>query len=321
MLYRRRGGTHGAEQLYECFSRAADRDGAGLRDGVPGPLDDLRGGSVGRGVLAADPLPGHGARQSSARLPRVGRALASLAGLVIAGCATSVAADPIPGSRPGLTDDPVIVAPGSLQAELGMDVGRRASEEFIGGEALVRYGLSRAVEARLGVESEGGRGGPPGHALGDPEVGFKIAIIHETVGFPAPAVSLLPTITLPIGADRLSAGSPEPGLLFVAGWDGPGPEWTANLGGTAARSDAGRFLEVFLGLALGHAVSERVDIELEVVRTLERGDHADEPGLRHAALGAAWLVHPDLQLDAWFGVQREGAARGRSFGVGLSVRR
>jgi hypothetical protein len=244
------------------------------------------------------------------------------AGLALAGCAMSGApADPIPASRPGLTDDAVVVAPASLQAELGAEVGRLGEEDFLGGELLLRYGVARAIEVRLGVESHGSRAdGTAGHALADPEVGVKIAITEGAEGLASPAVVLIPSITLPVGADRLSSGRAEPGVLVAAGWDGPGPEWTVNLGGSATGSDAGRSLEVFMGVAAAHALSRRVDIEIELVRTLERAGGALETGLRHAAVGAAWLVHPDVQLDAWTGVRRDGTERGSFFGAGLSVR-
>jgi hypothetical protein len=251
------------------------------------------------------------------------RGLGALAGLLIAGCAKATPGDPVPASRPGLTDDPVVVTPASLQAEAGFEVGRFAGEEVFGGELLVRYGVAPSIEARLGLQSHGDRSDDSRvHALGDPELSFKIALTHEPGTFRSPAISLLPSITLPIGAERYSSGKPEPGVIVLAGWNGAGLEWTGNLGGTAAREDAGRFLEAFVGLAIGRALSERIGLEVEVVRTVETGRHAEGPGLRHAAVGAAWLVHPDLQFDAWAGLRREGKGRrGRFFGLGLSARR
>jgi hypothetical protein len=250
------------------------------------------------------------------------KGLGPVASLMIAGCATATPADPIPASRPGLTDDPVVVKPASLQAEAGFEAGRFAGEQIYGGELLIRYGIAPSIEARLGLQSHGGRSDARVHALGDPELGFKIALTDEPGTLRSPAISLLPSITLPIGADRYSSGQPEPGVLLLAGWNGAGLDWTGNLGGTAAREQADRFLEVFVGFAVGRALSERANLEVEVARTVERGQHADGPGLRHAAVGAAWLVHHDLQFDAWAGLRREGEDRGaRFFGLGLSVRR
>lgn len=258
------------------------------------------------------------------RLPLAAVPVPALAAaLLVSACAGSVPRDAaIPGSRPGLTDDEAVVPTGSVQAEAGLDAGRFAGEDFLAGELLLRFGALPGLEARLAVESEGGRGGDgPGQAVGDLEVGLKIAL-HDPDGRGAvPVLSLLPALSLPTGADRLTAGGVEPGAFLVAAWEGPGPEWTANLGAAAARGEGGRFLDLFLGVAAGHAVTGRLDLEAEVVRTLERGGHADGPGLRHAAFGAAWLLQPDLQLDAWAGVQREGDARGRFLGLGVSVRR
>jgi hypothetical protein len=242
-----------------------------------------------------------------------------VAALLAAGCARPPpAAEAIPGSRPGLTDDPVAVAAGSLQAEAGVDVGRLAGDDYAAGELLLRLGVAGGVEARLGLASHGGRGsGAPAQALEDVGLGFKFRLAREGEGLLAPAMALLPSLTLPTGAERLTAGGVEPGALLVAGWEGAGVQWTANLGGTAARGADGRVAELFLGVAVGRAISERLELEVEGVRTAARGD----PGLRHAAVGFAWLVHPDLQLDGWAGLQREGDARGRFLGIGISARR
>jgi hypothetical protein len=248
--------------------------------------------------------------------------LRPLAFLVVAGCASAHPAGPVPGSRPGLTDDPIVVAPGSVQAELGLEAGRLAGEDVLAGELLVRYGVSRTIEARLGLETHGRQsGGGSGQAIGDPELGLKIALAPEPGTSPSPAIALLPSITLPMGADALSSGRPEPGVLVVAGWDGQELEWTWNLGGTAAQAAAGRFLEVFLGFAVAHDLSERITVEVELVRTLEYGDHREGPGLQHAAVGTTWLAHPDLQLDVWAGAQREGEDQGWLLGLGFSARR
>jgi hypothetical protein len=248
-----------------------------------------------------------------------------LPGLLVAtACASSVpVTDPIPGSRPGLTDDAPVVAVGTIQAEVGSDLRRREGVSELAAEFLGRWGIARGVEGRLGIESETGLGGAGGSSLAvnDLELGFKLAITEGEEGSWRPSLSILPTLTLPTGADRLSSGGLEGGALLVGGWEGPGPEWTANVGGTAARGEGGRFLDLFLGLAAGGEVSPGVEVEVEVVRTLEVGGRREGPGLRHAALGTAWLVTENLQLDAWVGLEREGTERGRFIGMGISARR
>jgi hypothetical protein len=247
--------------------------------------------------------------------------LRPLAFLVVAGCASAPPVGSVPGSRPGLTDDPIVVAPGSVQTEMGLEAGRLAGVEVLGGELLVRFGVSRTIEARFGLETHGRRsGGWAGQAIGDPELSLKIALAPEPGTSTSPAIALLPSITLPVGGDALSSGGSEPGMLVVAGWGGEELEWTWNLGGTAAQAAAGRFFEVFLGFAVAHDLSERIAVEVEFVRTLEYGDHGEGPGLQHAAVGSTWLVHPDLQLDVWTAAQREGEDRGWLVGLGFSTR-
>lgn len=244
--------------------------------------------------------------------------------LVAAGCGTLPHdADPIPGSRPGLTDDTELALPRSLQAEAGVDVGRIGGVDFTAAELLLRYGLVPSLEVRLAVESSGGRGsGARGQALEDLEVGFKVRLTEGGEGLPDPALTLVPFVGIPTGADRLTSGSVEPGALLAAEWElGGGLEWTGNVGGTGARGDEGRFLELFVGGAVGRELSDRLGVELEVVRIVGVGGHSPPAGLWHGALGAAWLLDRDAQLDAWAGVQREARERGGFVGVGISVRR
>jgi len=243
--------------------------------------------------------------------------------LAMGGCATAPATtEPIPGSRPGLTDDAQVVPPRSIQAEAGIDVGRLGGEDFTAGELLLRLGLTPRLEARMEVESEGGLGrGESGLALEDLAVGAKLQLREGGSGFREPTVGLVPSVSFPTGADRLSSGGVEPGALLVAEWEGAALEWTANLGATAARGDEGRHGEWFLGLASGLDVSPEISVEVEAVRTLARGSASREADLRHLALGAAWLLHPDLQADGWLGLQRNSEGRGGFLGLGISVRR
>lgn len=242
----------------------------------------------------------------------------------LAACATLPPdADPIPASRPGLTDDAALVPRGSVQAEAGVDVGRLGGADYTATELLLRYGLHPAVEARLAVETVGGRGtGAPGQALDDLEVGLKVRLREGNGGPFGPALTVVPFVSLPTGADRLTAGSAEPGLLLVGEWDELfGLEWTGNVGGTSASGDGGRYLELFLGGGAGRELNDRLALEAELVRVARLGGHSEGPGLWHGALGAGWLVHRDAQLDFWGGLQRSGNARGAFVGAGVSVRR
>jgi hypothetical protein len=253
--------------------------------------------------------------------PALGVALA-----LSAGCSTLPSdTGPIPSSRPGLTDDTALVPLGSFQVETGVDGGRLAGEDFLSSELLIRYGLHRNVEARVAVASFGGRGSDaPGQALEDLEVSLKLPLRPGGEGLLAPTLALVPFASVPTGADRLSSGTVEPGALLVAEWDldmGLGLGWTGNFGGTAAKGDDGRFLELFVGGGVGRALSDEVGIEVELVRTAGVGENAPGVGLWHGALGLSWLVHRDAQLDAWGGYRKMGRNDGGFVGVGVSVRR
>ena len=230
---------------------------------------------------------------------------------------------PIPSSRPGLTDDAALVPLGSFQAEVGVDAGRMAGEDFLSSELLLRYGLHRMVEARAAVASFGGRGSDAqGQALEDLELSLKLPLRAGGEGLLAPTLALIPFASLPTGADRLSSGTMEAGGLVVAEWDlGLDLEWTGNLGATAAEGDDGRFLEFFLGGGVGRDLSDEVGIEVELVRIAGVGGNAPGVGLWHGAAGLSWLVHRDAQLDAWGGYRKVGRSDGGFLGVGFSVRR
>jgi hypothetical protein len=245
--------------------------------------------------------------------------IAAVVPFLLLGCGPLPPAhDPVPGSRPGLGDDPVVIDRASVQAEAGLEAGRTAGAGFTAGELLLRLGILPGAEARLGLAHFAGGPGPAtGLAFEDIEVGFKIRLTEGGTGPGAPALALLPRLSLPTGAARLSAGSAEPGALLLAGWDWPGLlELTANAGATLVREDGRAAAESFLSIALGRDLGERAGVELEVVR-VGGGDAA----LRHAAVGGTWLVTTDLMLDVWAGVQDHGGVTTRIGGAGLSVRR
>jgi hypothetical protein len=237
---------------------------------------------------------------------------------MLSACATlPPGADPIPASRPGLSDDPVLVQRGSLQAEAGLDVGREAGSWFTAGDLLVRYGLFAAAEARLAIGHYAGGPAPlTGVVLDDLELSLKLRLAEGGVGLWEPALALLPNLALPTGASRLTSGAAEPGALVLATWEWPDLlELTANAGGSFAREDEGRSLEPFLAAAVGRNLSRRLGVEFELVRI-----GRSETALRHAAVGVGWLLSPDFQLDTWFGAQREAGELTRFAGLGISAR-
>jgi hypothetical protein len=230
---------------------------------------------------------------------------------------------PIPASRPGLTDDAALVPLGSFQAEAGVEAGRMVGEDFLGSELLLRYGFDRNVEVRLGVATSGGRGsGSPGQAVEDLELGAKLRLAAGGSGLLDPALTLIPSISVPTGADRLSSGSVEPGALLVAEWDLGGPfEVGGNLGATAVEGGDGRYTELFIGAVVGRSLSDELAVEAELVRIAGVGGRAPGAGLWHGALGAAWLIHKDASLDASVGYLKSGRSDGGFVSVGVSVRR
>jgi hypothetical protein len=230
---------------------------------------------------------------------------------------------PIPASRPGLTEDAALVPVGSFQAEAGVEGGRMGGEDFMASEFLLRHGLHRSLEARLALATAGGRGSDaPGQAVEDLELGLKVRLAPGGEGLMEPSLTLIPSASIPTGADRLSSGSVEPGARLVAEWDLGGLfEWGGNLGATAAEGVEGRFAELFIGGVMARSLSDELAVEAELVRIVGVGGRAPGSGLWHGALGAAWLVHKDASLDASLGYRKSGRSDGGFVSLGMSVRR
>jgi hypothetical protein len=121
--------------------------------------------------------------------------------------------------RPDFTESSLVVGVGLWQLETGMafegdDAGARA---FAAPQALLRLGLSRRVELRLGASGflaeRPGTGVDQATGASDFEVGAKVTLLDEArhgIG-----VSLIPIVSLPVGSDAFSSGGVDPTLKIT----------------------------------------------------------------------------------------------------------
>ena len=148
---------------------------------------------------------------------------------------------------------------------------------------MFRLGLVRRLEVRFdgdGFRRETSRtGGGPRDAvqgLSDFEAGLKIGVVNE--GRVRPKVAVLPAVSLPVGADGLSAGAANPSLTLA--WSKSLPQsFTVggNLAFAAIKDNDGRFLRPAQSLVVGFPVLRRLEGYAEIYRlsSVTRGASAN----------------------------------------------
>lgn len=271
-------------------------------------------------------------------------ALAGFAALAVSVAPTVSVAPAVAQPWPFLTEDPGLVAPGSLVARVALEVGSDReypasglSGTILRGPVAVRFGFGRAEFAVDGgyeilsiedrspapldsmLDVSGGRT----HDVIDPVVGLKVRIADETAVFPAWSFRI---------ATRLPAAGNESGLgldttdfwLWLLAGKSIGPtRIAANIGagvlGIPTRGDRqndvwGYGLSIVAPLGAGWEAGAEVQGSLDVrgdtpVGTEERGQA--RIGVRRAAgryaLDAAVIVgieDPDPDLGAVVGLAR-----------------
>src|SRR5579872_5919723 len=129
--------------------------------------------------------------------------------------------------RPQVTSSSVVVPCGSLQLENGfLETGSGGQRSFDLPETSVRWGAAGKTELRLGVPDYFQNGPVPSgfaNGWGDLSLGLKQQLGPTWGGFD---LSLLPSISLPTGARRISSHGYDPGVQLP--WSHAlGKNWTA----------------------------------------------------------------------------------------------
>lgn len=250
------------------------------------------------------------------------RALAAaLAAVLTAGCASvRPYSSPIVTDRPDFTESPIAVPTGAVQAEFGHTFERtddvRANTT---GEVLLRLGVRRGMELRLGLPSYVRALGTPDdvRGIGDANLGAKFELVPE-----ARAHGLVPTTAvivgagLPTGARALRAPGVAPEVKLLAGWS-LSDAWALSSNVNVASLDVGpaRETELAGSLSVGRALSERAGSYLEWF-----GNRTPSGGAHFLNAGVTWLLTANQQLDVRAGSGLGGNRRDYFAGVGLSQR-
>jgi len=238
---------------------------------------------------------------------------ARCAALVVTLCLVtglSLAADPISTDRPDFVESSLVVGAGRVQIETSLSTEHadgfgRHSARTLATPTLLRIGLSDLWEARLETEgytqarsardAQGQQ--PTERGFSDLALGLKVHL--ATPGFAEASSALLLHADLPSGHTAFRGRGVRPSLRYVAEWELPQDCALGVMPGVIDDTDdqGRRFLAGIAGVTVSHAWTAQARSFAELAaESLFAGSHA-ETQLRFDT-GAAFLLGPDLQLDA-----------------------
>lgn len=233
---------------------------------------------------------------------------------------------PLITDRPDFTESTATLAPGRTQIESGATLGR-SGEERTGsyGEVLIRRGLGKRFEGRLGLSSQqiSRSAACRTSGRGDADVGFKIAFSRgsERFDWRRPATSLILASSFPTGSRTSRGASAQPFAKVCLSWpvnDETG--LSANFNLARPLGEGGRLTQAGASVSLARSLNERTGVFAEVF-AFER-DTQEGNGSQFFNSGITYLVNPDLQLDLRVGIGFNASVRGSDgfFGGGVSQR-
>ena len=244
--------------------------------------------------------------------------------------------------RPDQTESPVLIAPGHVQIETGAVYTKDAERSMDYLSTLIRVGLAKRLELRLGSagwsRGDGDNGSPN---FGDAEIGAKVRLWDES-GL-RPEAALLFGTSVPIGADAVSSNALDPAFRFSlahtlterlslgynagVAWETTQeePRRQVRLSATAPQFS---IVEVEAGehtlarfeytAALGIGITDRLGAFVEIFGDAPLNAHGDAA---HSVDGGfTYLIRPNVQFDISGGVGLNDAADDWFIGMGLSFR-
>ena len=229
---------------------------------------------------------------------------------------------PLITDRPDFTESALSVPAGRLQIEGGYTGSRQGSETSHSvGDLLLRFGILRGFEARLGLNSfvilE--RPGADLDGLQDISVGTKLDAV-ELFGWPRTVrLALIAATAVPSGNSETGSTEWQPDATLAFSFDisdrlGLG----SNAGLRFPVDDGGRFTQGALSVALAIGLSDRWGAYAEAYALLPEGSRPDELFLN---AGVTFLTSDDFQLDARVGSAVAGNVWPNVFaGIGASWR-
>jgi len=248
-------------------------------------------------------------------------------------------AGPIATDRPGFSDSAFLVPRGHGQLELGyifahdVENGTNTKTHVAPGTSL-RVGLLDDLELRLkwsGMSlvdtrypfvTPGGRHiTAHDHIDGgtDMSVGLKLPILKHTDENHLPNLSIIPALSLPVGAETKTSGDADPS--FEAAWNYPITDRFTiyGIGSIASASDMeGRFAQAAGSFAASITLTDQLSIFVEYFGIYPSTRESDCQ--HNIDLGPVILISDNIQLDVAVGMGLNEEAPDFFTNIGISIR-
>jgi hypothetical protein len=232
---------------------------------------------------------------------------------------------PIDTDRPDFTDGVHTIARGHIEFETGYTYqqarGADAGYSHSVPEALLRVGLLRRVELRLGenylVQRGEGINVPALRGFDDTYLGTKVSTTEQHGAIPALSFEL--KVNLPTGSNAISAHRALPGAALLLGWETAGP-WSAGMEAFGTRT-ADDHAQAVGSLSVQYQATRHLQAygELFTLQPVNAGTGARAE--HYANSGVLILLSNDAQVDARIGFGLNHSADQYFVGFGFAVRR
>jgi hypothetical protein len=222
--------------------------------------------------------------------------------------------------RPDFTESSEVVGRGLFQLEGGFNYeGDGGARSLAVPGALLRLGMSRRVELRLGTDGYLSQrvNSARVSGAGDIEVAAKIRLFDQAAA--GIDIAVIPGLSLPTGSDSQSSGGADPSVKLT--WARSLPRefgLTGNVNVASITSGASRFTQSAFSLSLGHSLFAGWGgfVETYGFSPMDRGTDAGltvDGGLTRA-------VGANLQFDIEMGRGVTADAPDWFAGVGVAIR-
>lgn len=223
--------------------------------------------------------------------------------------------------RPDFTESTQVVGAGVFQFENGFTLDNESHVRGLTGpEALVRIGVSKRLELRLGgagFRAETPKGSVTDRGMMDFELGVKILLFDQSRF--RPACSLIPLISMPTGSDSFSSGGYDPTVKVALAKDLiAGFTLGGNVNFSSFQTPEGRFRQTAVSASLGHELPGGFGAYWEVFGF----SPSEKDGMTSwiANTGVTHKITKNAQVDVRGGRRLTSGGPDWFFGVGMAIR-
>jgi hypothetical protein len=232
--------------------------------------------------------------------------------------------EPLVTDRPDFTESPLTVPAHRSQLEAGYTLTHGGGDTLHTlGEFLLRIGLSKKTELRVGLNSYGIQEGVSGTGNGfqDLNLGFKWVLreAKEGKGLRNPQIALIGGLSFPTGGAPFRAQHIQPQFKLCLGWELTDRlALASNINSTVVSEGGSQFHQFSGSVSFGYTLTDKVASYFEWFAFLPGAFGAGNSNFLNG--GFTYLVNNDLQLDLRVGVGLNGVREDYFVGFGVSKR-